>query len=173
MSLFFVLICIFNCSICYNTDNWKLMSKYSKRFVEAGVKLRRSAFDVWMEFAAKIGLYKFSDLLNCVASCLLSSHPLISQPSTSYLFFFNLFFYFLFKLIFAYDDFQYVVKAFQLSHCRRCWILMGNWEVEIWVSEAAHCCEWIFMCKGTESSIVTFSSIIRIVKTKLTYKWGP
>ncbi|XP_061994108.1 uncharacterized protein LOC133712045 [Rosa rugosa] len=42
-------------SICYNTDNWKLMSKYSKRFVEAGVKLRRSAFDVWMEFAAKIG----------------------------------------------------------------------------------------------------------------------
>ncbi|XP_030923743.1 uncharacterized protein LOC115950659 [Quercus lobata] len=42
-------------SICYNTDNWELMSKYSKRFVKAGVKLRQTAFDVWMEFAAKIG----------------------------------------------------------------------------------------------------------------------
>lgn len=42
-------------SICYNADNWKLMSKYSKTFVEAGVKLRKSTFDVWMEFAAKIG----------------------------------------------------------------------------------------------------------------------
>ncbi|XP_068333501.1 uncharacterized protein [Pyrus communis] len=42
-------------SICYNTDNWQLMSKYSKRFVKAGVKLRQTAFDLWMEFAAKIG----------------------------------------------------------------------------------------------------------------------
>ncbi|KAL6971341.1 hypothetical protein U1Q18_031019 [Sarracenia purpurea var. burkii] len=42
-------------SICCNTDNWELMSKYSKRFVTAGVKLRKTSFDVWMEFAAKIG----------------------------------------------------------------------------------------------------------------------
>ncbi|XP_062174870.1 uncharacterized protein LOC133880026 [Alnus glutinosa] len=42
-------------SICYNTDNWQLMSKYSKKFVKAGVKLRQTTFDVWMEFAAKIG----------------------------------------------------------------------------------------------------------------------
>ncbi|GMY27658.1 RING finger and CHY zinc finger domain-containing 1 isoform 1 [Fagus crenata] len=42
-------------SICYNTDNWELMSKYSKKFVKAGVKLRQTSFDVWMEFAAKIG----------------------------------------------------------------------------------------------------------------------
>ncbi|XP_048427385.1 uncharacterized protein LOC103937574 isoform X4 [Pyrus x bretschneideri] len=42
-------------SICYNTDNWQLMSKYSKRFVKAGVKLRQTAFDLWLEFAAKIG----------------------------------------------------------------------------------------------------------------------
>lgn len=42
-------------SICYNTDNWDLISKYSKRFLKAGVKLRQTSFDVWMEFAAKIG----------------------------------------------------------------------------------------------------------------------
>ncbi|SPT16416.1 unnamed protein product [Triticum aestivum] len=42
-------------SICYNTDRWDLLSKYAARFVQAGVKLRRTAFDVWMEFAAKVG----------------------------------------------------------------------------------------------------------------------
>ncbi|EMS56854.1 hypothetical protein TRIUR3_20912 [Triticum urartu] len=41
-------------SICYNTDRWDLLSKYAARFVQAGVKLRRTAFDVWMEFAAKV-----------------------------------------------------------------------------------------------------------------------
>ncbi|KAB1214048.1 hypothetical protein CJ030_MR5G017311 [Morella rubra] len=46
-------------SICYNTDNWQLMSKYSKNFIKAGVKLRQTAFDLWMEFATKIGLCKF------------------------------------------------------------------------------------------------------------------
>ncbi|XP_062108529.1 uncharacterized protein LOC133819334 [Humulus lupulus] len=42
-------------SICYNTDNWSLMTKYSKKFVKAGVKLRQTSFDVLMEFASKIG----------------------------------------------------------------------------------------------------------------------
>ncbi|XP_030463159.1 uncharacterized protein LOC115682931 [Syzygium oleosum] len=42
-------------SICYNTDNWGLLTKYSKRFVKDGVKLHRAAFDIWMEFAAKVG----------------------------------------------------------------------------------------------------------------------
>ncbi|RVW55694.1 hypothetical protein CK203_085198 [Vitis vinifera] len=42
-------------SICYNTDNWQLISMYSKKFVKAGVKLRETTFDTWMEFAAKIG----------------------------------------------------------------------------------------------------------------------
>ncbi|KAK9289039.1 hypothetical protein L1049_017510 [Liquidambar formosana] len=42
-------------SICYNTDNWQLISKYSKKFVKAGVKLRKTTLDIWMEFAAKIG----------------------------------------------------------------------------------------------------------------------
>ncbi|XP_057475441.1 uncharacterized protein LOC130763533 isoform X2 [Actinidia eriantha] len=53
-------------SICYNTDNWELLSKYSKRFIKAGVKLRQTSFDVWMEFAAKIGdvdsLWKIEEL---------------------------------------------------------------------------------------------------------------
>lgn len=44
------------CSICSNADNWSLMSKYSKKFVKAGVKLRQSSFDVWMEFASRIGI---------------------------------------------------------------------------------------------------------------------
>ncbi|KAJ9563476.1 hypothetical protein OSB04_008636 [Centaurea solstitialis] len=42
-------------SICYNTDRWDLMSKYAKRFVKAGAKLRRTSFDTWMTFAAKLG----------------------------------------------------------------------------------------------------------------------
>ncbi|XP_058076237.1 uncharacterized protein LOC131224839 isoform X2 [Magnolia sinica] len=42
-------------SICYNTDNWALISKYSKRFIKDRVKLHRTAFDIWMEFAAKVG----------------------------------------------------------------------------------------------------------------------
>lgn len=42
-------------SICYNTDNWQLISKYSKKFVKAGVNLRRTSFDIWINFAAKIG----------------------------------------------------------------------------------------------------------------------
>ncbi|KAL4586131.1 hypothetical protein LXL04_010762 [Taraxacum kok-saghyz] len=42
-------------SICYETDKWELMCKYAKRFVKAGVKLRRTSFDTWMTFAAKLG----------------------------------------------------------------------------------------------------------------------
>ncbi|KAH9765713.1 Adenylyl cyclase [Citrus sinensis] len=41
--------------ICYDTDDWELICKYSKRFVKAGVKLRKTTFDTWMEFAAKRG----------------------------------------------------------------------------------------------------------------------
>ncbi|CAL9124424.1 unnamed protein product [Musa textilis] len=42
-------------SICHNTNKWDLISKYSARFLKAGVKLHQTAFDIWMEFAAKIG----------------------------------------------------------------------------------------------------------------------
>ncbi|KAK0607524.1 hypothetical protein LWI29_016205 [Acer saccharum] len=41
--------------ICYDTDDSELISKYAKRFVMAGVKLREPSFEIWMEFAAKIG----------------------------------------------------------------------------------------------------------------------
>jgi hypothetical protein len=41
--------------ICHDTDNWDLLVKYSKKFCKAGVKLRKTTFDVWMEFAAKRG----------------------------------------------------------------------------------------------------------------------
>ncbi|KAK2992034.1 LOW QUALITY PROTEIN: hypothetical protein RJ640_014895 [Escallonia rubra] len=42
-------------SICYNTDNWDLISKYSRKFLKAGAKLRQASFDAWMTFAAKRG----------------------------------------------------------------------------------------------------------------------
>ncbi|XVF62656.1 hypothetical protein PTKIN_Ptkin09bG0025800 [Pterospermum kingtungense] len=42
-------------SICYKTNNWDLISKYSKRFIKAGVKLRQTTFDTWMVFAAQRG----------------------------------------------------------------------------------------------------------------------
>ncbi|XP_023634406.1 uncharacterized protein LOC17879383 isoform X2 [Capsella rubella] len=41
--------------ICHDTDKWDLLAKYSKKFSKAGVKLRKTTFDVWMEFAAKKG----------------------------------------------------------------------------------------------------------------------
>jgi len=44
------------CSICYNTDDWVLISKYAQRFVKAGVKLRQTSFETWMQFAAKRGM---------------------------------------------------------------------------------------------------------------------
>ncbi|ESQ47719.1 hypothetical protein EUTSA_v10021000mg [Eutrema salsugineum] len=40
---------------CYVSDNWVLLAKYSKRFCRAGVKLRKTTFGIWMEFAAKRG----------------------------------------------------------------------------------------------------------------------
>lgn len=55
--VFFIIIFGLNsCRICYDTNEWELISKYSKRFVRAGVKLRKTTFDIWMEFAAKRGL---------------------------------------------------------------------------------------------------------------------
>ncbi|XP_039050381.1 uncharacterized protein LOC120191510 [Hibiscus syriacus] len=42
-------------SICSNTNDWELISKYSKRFIKAGVKLRQTTFDTWMEFVVRRG----------------------------------------------------------------------------------------------------------------------
>lgn len=54
------------CSICYNTDNWDLLAKYSKRFVKAGVKLHKATFEIWMNFAARRGLNSsFLFFFNC------------------------------------------------------------------------------------------------------------
>ncbi|KAJ0092965.1 hypothetical protein Patl1_25588 [Pistacia atlantica] len=41
--------------ICYDTDDWDLISKYSQKFINSGVKLRQTTFNTWMEFAAKRG----------------------------------------------------------------------------------------------------------------------
>ncbi|KAJ6725427.1 ADENYLYL CYCLASE [Salix purpurea] len=68
-------------SICYYSDNWELISKYSKKFLKAGVKLRRFAFDLWMDFAAKRGdtesLWKTEKL----RSGLMKQHTLVSAFS--------------------------------------------------------------------------------------------
>ncbi|KAG7018634.1 hypothetical protein SDJN02_20504 [Cucurbita argyrosperma subsp. argyrosperma] len=49
--------------ICYNADDWELLSKYFKKFSKAGVKFRRTSFETLMRFASKIGdvdcLWKF------------------------------------------------------------------------------------------------------------------
>uniref|UniRef100_A0A6N2MLL7 Pentacotripeptide-repeat region of PRORP domain-containing protein n=1 Tax=Salix viminalis TaxID=40686 RepID=A0A6N2MLL7_SALVM len=70
-------------SICYYSDNWELMSKYSKKFLKAGVKLRRFAFDLWMDFAAKreveIRLMKQHTLVSafsCAKGLILEGKPL-------------------------------------------------------------------------------------------------
>ncbi|CAO2821947.1 unnamed protein product [Amaranthus hypochondriacus] len=42
-------------SICYAADNWELITKYSRRFLKAGVKLRKSTYEIWMEFASQRG----------------------------------------------------------------------------------------------------------------------
>jgi hypothetical protein len=53
-------------SICYDTDKWDLITKYSKRFIRAGIKLRETTFDTWMQFAALRGdtksLWKIEEL---------------------------------------------------------------------------------------------------------------
>ncbi|CAI9118731.1 OLC1v1020335C1 [Oldenlandia corymbosa var. corymbosa] len=41
--------------ICHDTDNWGYLSKYAKRFVKAGINLRQTSIDTWMDFAANKG----------------------------------------------------------------------------------------------------------------------
>ncbi|XP_068635135.1 uncharacterized protein [Aristolochia californica] len=79
-------------SICSSTDNWGLISKYSKKFIKGGVKLRRTSFGTWMEFAARRGdvesLWKIEELrlktvkhhnlatgFSCAKGCLLECKP--------------------------------------------------------------------------------------------------
>lgn len=51
------------CSICLGAGKFDLMTKYGKRFVTSGVKLRQTSFDMWMEFAAKKGMRQLSLIL--------------------------------------------------------------------------------------------------------------
>ncbi|XP_078159771.1 adenylyl cyclase [Carex rostrata] len=42
-------------SICYNTNQWEKLYTYAEKCVKAGVKLRKSSYDIWMDFAAQVG----------------------------------------------------------------------------------------------------------------------
>ncbi|XP_031486646.1 uncharacterized protein LOC116255053 [Nymphaea colorata] len=42
-------------SICYNVGDWDLICKFAKKFIKSGIKLHRTAYDIWMDFAAKMG----------------------------------------------------------------------------------------------------------------------
>ncbi|KAL9363880.1 hypothetical protein Peur_041753 [Populus x canadensis] len=68
-------------SICYNSDNWELISKYSRKFLKAGVKLRRHAFDLWMDFAAKRGDTESLWKTEKVRSESMKQHTLVSAFS--------------------------------------------------------------------------------------------
>lgn len=47
-------------SNCNDTDKWDLLAKYSKKFSKDRVKLRKTTFDVSMDFAAKRGTFDCS-----------------------------------------------------------------------------------------------------------------
>lgn len=42
-------------SICYDNQQWKLISIYAKQFLKDGLKLHRDAYDIWISTAAKLG----------------------------------------------------------------------------------------------------------------------
>ncbi|KAF6176670.1 hypothetical protein GIB67_034532 [Kingdonia uniflora] len=62
--------------ICYNANNWVLISTYSKKFIKAKAKLRRTTFDTWMEFAAKIGNVEALGKIEKLRSKVLKQHTL-------------------------------------------------------------------------------------------------
>ncbi|KAJ6821871.1 adenyl cyclase [Iris pallida] len=65
-------------SICYNTNDWALMSKYTKRFLKAKVKLHRTAFDIWLDFAAKVGDTKSIWKIEKLRSATVKKHTVAS-----------------------------------------------------------------------------------------------
>ncbi|XP_047330779.1 uncharacterized protein LOC124934311 isoform X2 [Impatiens glandulifera] len=70
-------------SICSNTDSWELISKYAKRFIKGGVKLRRTSFDTWMDFAAKRGDVDSLWKIDTLRSETTKQHTLVSVFSCS------------------------------------------------------------------------------------------
>ncbi|XP_050237097.1 uncharacterized protein LOC126686866 [Mercurialis annua] len=65
-------------SICYNAGNWNLISKYSKKFVKGGVKLRKTAFDMWMEFSIRRGFTESFWKIEKLRSESMQHHTLVS-----------------------------------------------------------------------------------------------
>lgn len=70
-------------SICSEADNWKLLSKYSETFIKAGVKLRKTTFGTWMEFAARRGDTEYLWKIEKMRSELYKAHTLKSGLSCS------------------------------------------------------------------------------------------
>lgn len=68
-------------SICYNTGSWQLLSKYSKKFIRNGVKLRRTTFDTWMKFAANLGDTEFLWKIEKLRSESVKQHTIASAIS--------------------------------------------------------------------------------------------
>ncbi|KAJ8766293.1 hypothetical protein K2173_022352 [Erythroxylum novogranatense] len=68
-------------SICYNSKDWNLISKCSNKFLKAGVKLRGTAFDLWMDFAAKRGDVEALWEINNIRSESIKYHSLLSAFS--------------------------------------------------------------------------------------------
>ena len=60
-----------NYSICYNTNQWEKLCTYAEKCVKAGVKLRKSSYDIWMDFAARVGM------LNKIKSVAMFSYYII------------------------------------------------------------------------------------------------
>jgi hypothetical protein len=52
-------------------------------------------------------------------------------------------------IIYAYDEL--IVYAFHFLICRRHRVIMENRKVAIWLNEAAHFGNWVFLCQGSKS----------------------
>ncbi|KAJ3683758.1 hypothetical protein LUZ60_013985 [Juncus effusus] len=65
-------------SICYNANKWETLNKYAKKFIKAGVKLRRSAFEIWMDFAAKVGDSEAIWNINSLRGSAIKQHTLVT-----------------------------------------------------------------------------------------------
>ncbi|XP_044484124.1 uncharacterized protein LOC123210032 isoform X2 [Mangifera indica] len=64
--------------ICYDIDDWDLISKYSQTFIKAGAKLRQTTFNTWMEFAAKRGDTEALWNIENLRSELMKQHSLVT-----------------------------------------------------------------------------------------------
>ncbi|KAI3832970.1 hypothetical protein MKW98_025854 [Papaver atlanticum] len=68
-------------STCYETDNWELLMKYSKKFLKSGTKLRLTTLGTWMEFASKRGDVEYLWKIEKMRSDVTDKHSLASAFS--------------------------------------------------------------------------------------------